>query len=53
VEVCLNKRFLADRDVDGRIYGRIFLGGPCVAENGKIVEVTEIPARWKRTNPCS
>jgi hypothetical protein len=52
MEVGLDKRILADRNVHGRIYRRILIRGSCVAENGKIIKVAEISTRGSRTNPC-
>jgi hypothetical protein len=45
VEAGLDKRVLADRNVHRRIHRGVLCGGSCVAENGKIVEVSEIPTR--------
>jgi hypothetical protein len=46
VEVGLDKRILADWNVDRRVHSRMCVRGACIAENGKVVEVGEIPAGW-------
>jgi len=51
MEVCLDKRFRARGGVC-RIHRRVFLGGPCVAENSQVVVVGEIPTRGQRADPC-
>jgi hypothetical protein len=45
VEIGLDKRILADRNIHCGILGWVSIGGPGIAKNGKIIEVTEIPAR--------
>jgi hypothetical protein len=45
MEVGLDKRVLADRNVHRRVHCRIFVWGACIAENGKVVEVGEISTR--------
>jgi hypothetical protein len=56
MEVVLNQRLLAHRNIYGGILRRISLRGPIVAENGKVVQVAVIPANsrstiWESTNP--
>ena len=46
VEVSLDKRFQADRNVHDRNHRRVFIGRSCIMENGKVIEIAEIPARW-------
>lgn len=56
MEVVLNQRLLAHRNIYGGILRRISLRGPGIAENGKVVQVVVIPANssstpWESANP--
>ena len=56
MEVVLNQRPLAHRNIYGGILWRIFLRGPGIAENGKVVQVAVVRVNstgtiWESTNP--
>ena len=57
MEVVLNQGHLAHRNIYGGILWRISLRGPGITENGKVVQIAEVPANrrsptWESTNPC-
>ena len=53
MEVGLNQRHLAHRNVHRGIRLRISFASPGIVENGEVVHVAEISTRniWERTNP--
>jgi len=56
MEIVLNQRSLAHRNIYGGNLRRIPLRGLRIAENGKVVQVAVIPANsrsaiWESTNP--
>ena len=56
MEVILNQRHLAHRNIYGGILRRISVRCPSIVENGKVVQVTVVPANsrtaiWESTHP--